>query len=150
VTPVILDSSVPFNGPVTGDTNITITGATFVATQEITVMFSIDTSQFIVPGVFIDSSHISCVSPNISALFTAANANITVALNGQQYSKSMLSYYFYGMLTESIVILIIDCSCSGCASKRDAAFWSIEWIDKYDHIRFELLSHRFHHCSVHK
>jgi len=82
----------PFSGPVTGSTNITITGVGFVDTSEIVVQFG---SELLVHGTFVDESHIVCVSPPINE---SGSVTVNVALNGQQFTADDVSFLYYGII----------------------------------------------------
>jgi len=81
---------IPAQGPTTGNTHVTIVGTKFVDTGEITVLFA-NTTDSIVSGSFSSPSVITCISPP----FEVALTTVRVALNGQQYTTSPVTYLFY-------------------------------------------------------
>jgi len=105
VDPVVVESVFPTSGPRTGLTMLTITGANFTDTHEITVFFTNGSMQSSTPGVFVDSNTITCISPTFPI---QSLCKIQVALNGQQLSETSASFLYTGMrsINSSIVLFI--------------------------------------------
>lgn len=115
--PVEVDEVSPLSGPRSGNTLLTIKGANFVNTGEIIVRFVNGSTQATATGVFVDSNHVMCITP-VFPLETSCD--IHVALNGQQFSNSSVSYLFTGM---SCVLFCEDvylsvCSCGACCDQH--------------------------------
>lgn len=94
---VILLSVLPSSGPITGMTEANITGTNFVDTGEIVVRFRSGSDVALVPGVFLSSSRISCVTPSFDQFGSSANVMIDVSLNGQSFNSTALPFIYYGL-----------------------------------------------------
>jgi len=97
---VVLTSTTPDSGPVTGQTHMSIAGVNFVNTSEIVVRFRAEqnTSQVVyAPATFITVAQISCVAPSFQQFAGSATVIIDVSLNGQEYNSTTLLFSYYGM-----------------------------------------------------
>jgi len=91
--PVTVNSLVPWTGPTSGDTLVSIFGSNFVDMTSITVSFT-NSRTSIVQGTFVSTTCIITRSPSSAE---AALAVVEVALNGQQYTTSAKTFTYYGM-----------------------------------------------------
>ena len=90
--PISVNSISPFTGPIDGNTLVTITGSNFVQTDQIMLRFSNGSLMNIVSASFVDTQHITCITPEFAMPVVA---NVSVALNGQQYSEDTVPFSFY-------------------------------------------------------
>ena len=92
--PVNTTMILPSHGPVTGNTVVTVSGLNFVATNETTVRFVNQANSLVstVSASFVDSQHVTCITPEFSM---PVIADVSVALNGQQYTDDTVPFSFY-------------------------------------------------------
>eukprot|EP01043_Picozoa_sp_COSAG02_P041651 COSAG02_NODE_3470_length_6690_cov_2.641784_2_plen_1275_part_01 len=93
--PVVLHSSQPSSGPVSGDTQLTIYGDNFVETNLITCFFDFPNANM--SGFVSIDGNIICRSPNSvrEPATGVGRAVVRVALNGQQFTATHLPFRFY-------------------------------------------------------
>ena len=85
---VVAESAWPLAGPESGDTVVTITGAGFTDTREILCEFGpVGT---LVPGTWVDSSTISCISPR----HMPGVVPLRLSMNRQQFVETGLSFEY--------------------------------------------------------
>jgi hypothetical protein len=83
-----LSRALPFSGPLSGSTRVTVVGSGFSSTDQVLVSFATDT----VAGTFATASTIVCDSP---AHASAGSVALQVALNGQQFASPSVSFLYY-------------------------------------------------------
>ena len=93
--PVVLHSSQPSSGPVSGNTQLTIYGDNFIETNLITCFFDFPNAN--VSGFVSPDGNVICRSPNSvrGPATGVGGAIVKVALNGQQFTATHLPFRFY-------------------------------------------------------
>jgi len=99
--PVTVLDILPFSGPQSGATIVTIGGSNFTDTKQITVSFTNGTHVVTVPATYIDHQHVVC---NTTMFPTEGMYSTRVALNGQQYTTTSVNFFVYG--TDPLLITL--------------------------------------------
>ena len=94
--PVSVIAVSPKEGPVTGNTLLTIWGANFTDTTQIQIRFANGSHIATAVGTFIDSSRIVCVTPEFDSMMLVS---VEVALNGEQFTSNGVEFFYYGLLS---------------------------------------------------
>eukprot|EP00698_Gefionella_okellyi_P025823 TRINITY_DN9606_c0_g1_i1.p1 TRINITY_DN9606_c0_g1~~TRINITY_DN9606_c0_g1_i1.p1 ORF type:complete len:5899 (-),score=1194.87 TRINITY_DN9606_c0_g1_i1:131-16627(-) len=102
--PVSVVSITPIAGLASGGTYVTVAGATFVNTGEISVRFTNGSQIASVRGTYVDSLHITCITPAFSTSTNSTLALVGVGLNSQQYTFNSTTFLFHASDQPSILI----------------------------------------------
>jgi len=85
---------------------MTIFGLNFYPTDSITVLFTNNDQSIVVDGVYTTATSIKCISPVFAS---AGMVSVFVALNGQQYTTTNVSFLYYGIVALSYSMFLIEC-----------------------------------------
>lgn len=85
---IVAESAWPLAGPESGGTVVTITGAGFTDTREILCEF--ESVETLVPGTWVDSSTLSCISPR----HMPGVVPLRLSMNRQQFVETGLSFEY--------------------------------------------------------
>ena len=85
----------PVSGPTTGGTAVQVIGTFTNSSDTIVVRFTDGTDTRDVVGSFVSATRVDAVTV---AFPSAGTVNVTVALNGQQFTTTSVPFLFYGTL----------------------------------------------------
>lgn len=92
-------SVAPFTGSVRGNTDVVITGLNFVQSNApgmLQCKFVSSTGfGLVVPAVFIDDEHMSCLSPDVVSSGGPQDVTIEITMNDQQYTDDGIKFTYY-------------------------------------------------------
>ena len=111
----------PKMGPITGGTEIAISGIDFVNTNDVVVRFGSKKSCMDVQGTFVSQSKITCVSPDFTK-FPPGEVDVRVALEGDSFTTTFQKFSYFSVTNCASCIMYGPGLLNGCAVNEEVSF----------------------------
>ena len=112
----------PNMGPVTGGTDVKISGIDFTNTTDVLVRFGLVGKQHVdVPGTYESKTTISCTSPDYTK-FPAGEVDVRVALGGDTFTTTCAKFTYFTVTNADTCIIYGPGVLSGCATNEEVSF----------------------------
>lgn len=119
--PYAITDMIPKMGPITGGTEVTISGIDFINTTDVVVRFGSPRAYIDVPGIFLSQTKIECVSPDFTK-FPPGMVDVRIALDGDSFTTTFQRFTFFSVTDASRSIMYGPGLLSGCATMEDVSF----------------------------
>jgi dynein heavy chain, axonemal len=111
----------PQIGPITGNQEVNIEGIDFVDTPSVVVRFASKNGYLDVPGEFVSSTNIRCLSPDYSQ-FGSGIVNVRVSLKGDSFTTTYQKYSYFAVTDAKKCICFGPGVLSGGAAGAETIF----------------------------
>eukprot|EP01035_Chromulina_nebulosa_P019235 gene19235-25086_t len=111
----------PKNGPITGGTEVTITGIDFIDTENVTVRFTDRRHTVDATGTYKSRTELTCITPDFLR-HHPGTVDVRISLNNDSYTTTLLKFTYFSVTCAKNCVLFGPGLISGCSIDDETLF----------------------------